>query len=63
MGITEAVDFLVGWVKPGHLKGSLGCGGRVGDSLWEERGRKQRKRSVGRKYGGALPSSQLWKLF
>lgn len=59
VGITEAVDSLVRWVKPGRLLGSMGCGGRVGESLWEERGREQRKR----KYGGALPSSQLWKLF
>lgn len=63
VGITEAVDFLVRWVKPGRLLGSLGCGGRVGDSLWEERGREQRKKRVGRKFGGALPSSQLWKFF
>lgn len=63
VGTMEAVDSLVRWVKLGHLLGSLGCGGRVGESLWEERGREQRKRRVVRKHGGALPSSQLWKLF
>ena len=60
MGIVGAAGPPGSRVEPGHLAGSPELGGRVAKSLGEERGREQRKRRVGRKDGGALPSSQPW---
>lgn len=46
-----------GYRSPGPSQG-ISQGGRVVESLGEERGRERRKRRVGRKDGGALPLSQ-----